>query len=31
MLLKLQGMPLLLGIFVGLFAGIGLPHFVIGS
>jgi tight adherence protein B len=30
MLLKLQGMPLLLGIFVGLFAGVGLPYFVTG-
>jgi tight adherence protein B len=30
MLLKLQGMPLLLGIFVGLFTGIGLPYFVTG-
>jgi tight adherence protein B len=30
MLLKLQGMPLLLGIFVGLFAGLGLPYFVTG-
>jgi tight adherence protein B len=30
MLLKLQGMPLLLGVFVGLFTGIGLPYFVTG-
>jgi tight adherence protein B len=30
MLLMVQGMPLLLGLFVGLFAGIGLPHLVIG-
>ncbi len=28
-LITLRGMPLLLGVFVGLFAGIGLPHLVI--
>ena len=30
LLLWLKGLPLLLGIFVGLFAGAGLPHFVVG-
>ncbi|WP_416385223.1 type II secretion system F family protein [Sphingomonas sp. LY54] len=29
-LLVLRGAPLLLGLFAGLFAGIGIPHFVIG-
>ncbi len=29
-LLVLRGAPLLLGLFAGLFAGVGLPHFVIG-
>ncbi len=31
MLLSLRGMPLLLALFLGLFAGIGLPHFVVGK
>ena len=30
-LLSLRGMPLLLALFIGLFAGIGLPHFVVGK
>lgn len=30
-LLALKGLPLLLALFVGLFAGIGVPHFVIGK
>jgi tight adherence protein B len=30
-LLAIKGMPLLLGLFVGLFAGAGLPHFVVGK
>jgi tight adherence protein B len=30
-LLMMQGMPFLLGLFVGLFVGIGLPHFVVGK
>ena len=29
--LTLRGMPFLLSIFVGLFIGIGLPHFVVGK
>ena len=29
-LLAFEGAPLLLGLFVGLFAGAGLPHFVVG-
>jgi tight adherence protein B len=29
-LLMLQGMPFLLGFFVGLFAGVAIPHFVVG-
>ena len=31
LLLALKGMPLLFGLFVGLFAGAGLPHFVVGK
>ena len=31
LLLALKGLPLLLAVFVGLFAGIGLPHFVVGK
>jgi tight adherence protein B len=27
----LRGMPLLLGLFAGLFVGIGLPHFIVGK
>ena len=30
-LLMMRGAPLLLGLFAGLFVGIGLPHFVIGK
>jgi tight adherence protein B len=30
MLLTFRGMPIFLSLFVGLFVGIGLPHFVIG-
>ncbi|MEQ7872459.1 type II secretion system F family protein [Sphingomonas sp. ASV193] len=30
-LLMFKGAPLLLGLFAGLFAGIGLPHFVVGK
>ena len=30
-LLMLKGLPILLALFVGLFAGIGLPHFVVGK
>ena len=30
LLLWLKGMPLLLGLFVGLFLGAGLPHFAVG-
>jgi tight adherence protein B len=30
-LLMMQGLPFLLGLFAGLFVGIGLPHFVIGK
>jgi len=30
-LLMLKGAPFLLGIFAGLFVGIGLPHFVVGK
>jgi tight adherence protein B len=29
--LALRGMPLLLALFVGLFVGIGLPHFIVGK
>jgi tight adherence protein B len=29
--LMLRGMPLLLGVFAGLFVGIGLPHFIVGK
>jgi len=29
--LMLRGMPFLLGLFAGLFVGIGLPHFVVGK
>ena len=29
--LMMRGMPLLLGMFLGLFVGIGLPHFVVGK
>jgi tight adherence protein B len=29
--LLLRGMPLFLAIFVGLFAGIGLPHYIVGK
>ncbi|MBV9370516.1 MAG: type II secretion system F family protein [Alphaproteobacteria bacterium] len=31
LLLMLRGMPLLLSVFVGLFAGIGLPHWFVGK
>ncbi|HYD37892.1 MAG TPA: type II secretion system F family protein, partial [Allosphingosinicella sp.] len=31
LLLIVKGVPLLLAIFVGLFAGIGLPHYVVGK
>ena len=30
MLIIVKGLPILLGLFIGLFAGIGLPHLVIG-
>jgi tight adherence protein B len=30
-LLILKGLPLLLAVFVGLFAGVGVPHFVVGK
>jgi len=30
-LLAMRGMPMLLAVFVGLFAGIGLPHYVVGK
>jgi tight adherence protein B len=30
-LLMMKGMPFLLGIFLGLFVGIGLPHWVVGK
>ena len=30
-LLMLKGAPFLLALFVGLFVGIGLPHFIIGK
>jgi tight adherence protein B len=30
LLLTLRGMPVFFSVFVGLFAGVGLPHFVIG-
>ncbi len=29
--LMMRGMPILLGMFLGLFVGIGLPHFVVGK
>jgi tight adherence protein B len=29
--LALRGMPILLGLFAGLFVGIGLPHFIVGK
>jgi tight adherence protein B len=29
--LMLRGMPFLLGLFAGLFVGIGLPHFIVGK
>jgi tight adherence protein B len=29
LLLKMRGMPILLALFVGLFAGIGIPHYVV--
>ena len=29
--LMLRGMPFLLGLFAGLFVGIGLPHFIVGQ
>jgi tight adherence protein B len=29
--LMFRGMPLLLGLFAGLFVGIGLPHFIVGK
>jgi tight adherence protein B len=31
LLLSLRGLPIYLSVFVGLFAGIGLPHFVVGK
>jgi tight adherence protein B len=31
MLLTLKGLPFLLALFVGLFFGIGLPHFIVGK
>jgi tight adherence protein B len=31
LLLALRGLPLILALFVGLFVGIGLPHFVVGK
>jgi tight adherence protein B len=31
LLLILKGVPLILGVAVGLFAGIGLPHFIVGK
>jgi tight adherence protein B len=31
MLFLMRGMPLLLALFVGLFAGVGLPHLVVGK
>ena len=30
-LLMLKGLPLLLAVFVGLFAGVGVPHFIVGK
>jgi tight adherence protein B len=30
-LLMMRGMPFLLGLFAGLFVGIGLPHFIVGK
>ena len=30
-LLALRGMPILLAIFVGLLAGVGIPHFIVGK
>ncbi|HEY0627615.1 MAG TPA: type II secretion system F family protein [Allosphingosinicella sp.] len=29
-LLTMKGLPFILGLFVGLFAGLGIPHFVVG-
>jgi tight adherence protein B len=31
LLLILKGMPVLLAVFIGMFAGIGLPHFIVGK
>ena len=31
LLLAMRGMPFLLALFVGLFAGLGLPHYVVGK
>src|SRR5215207_8665799 len=31
LLLILKGLPLLLGLMVGLFVGVGLPHFIVGK
>jgi tight adherence protein B len=31
LLLKMRGMPLLLAVLVGLFVGVGLPHYIVGK